>query len=82
MFKLFEKLGFTDKYGVIASIITAIFLFCCLGIFTFTDKDPIAYAGLAIGFLGTIVSFIVTKNQKENAVKIEKWGKPNGGDGA
>jgi hypothetical protein len=66
-----KKLGFTDRYLVCASIITGIFIFCCLAVYTFFNKDCIAYVIAALGFLGSLAGFVVTKNRVENKAWIE-----------
>jgi len=71
-----KNIGLTDKYFIITSILIGIFCFSCLVIFTFTDNDPIAYFGGAIGLLGTIAGFVINKTKKENTSKIENWGNP------
>lgn len=75
-----KKLGFTDRFGVWTSIVVGIFVFCCLGVFTFTDKDPIAYVISAVGFLGTLVGFIINKNKAENQTKITLSAQSNQSD--
>lgn len=75
--ELVKKIGFTDKYLVIASIVVGVFIFACLAVFTFTDKDPISYVLSAIGLLGTLIGFVVNKNKNENVAKISNWGNPN-----
>jgi diphthamide biosynthesis methyltransferase len=66
-----KKLGFTDRYLIAASIITGIFGFCCLAVYTFFDKDTILFFTGALGFLGTLAGFVVTKNKTENKAWIE-----------
>jgi hypothetical protein len=70
--EIVKKIGFTDKYLVIASIVVAVFIFACLAVFTFTDRDPIAYTLSAVGLLGTLIGFVVNKNREENKIKISK----------
>jgi hypothetical protein len=68
--KTIKKIGFSDKFGVFSSIVVGIFCFCCLIIFTFTDKDPILFFTAALGFLGTQIGFLYSKNAKENVIKL------------
>ena len=68
--KIIKKIGFTDKYLIWASIVLGLFIFACLAVFTFFDKDPIAYMLSAVGLLGTTIGFIVNKNKEENQAKI------------
>ena len=68
--EVIKKLGFSDKFGMSSSIVVGIFCFCCLAIFTFTDKDPILFFTAALGFLGTQIGFLYSKNTKENVVKL------------
>ena len=64
--KTIKKIGFTDKYLVWASVVLGLFIFACLAVYTFFDKDPIAYMLSAVGLLGTTIGFVVNKNKHEN----------------
>lgn len=68
--KTIKKIGFTDKYLVWASVVLGLFIFACLAVYTFFDKDPIAYMLSAVGLLGTTIGFVVNKNKHENQAKI------------
>lgn len=77
MSEIFKKLGFTDKYLIITSIVIGVFCFCCLAVFAFIGKDTVAYVISAVGLMGTVVGFVVNKNKNENVAKIQSWGNPN-----
>jgi uncharacterized membrane protein len=72
-----KKIGFSDKFGVIASIVVGIFCFSCLAIYAFMGKDTVSYLYPILSFLGVVVGFIMNKNKNENVAKIENWGNPN-----
>ena len=75
--EIIKKIGFSDKFGVITSIVVGIFCFCCLAIYAFMNKDTVAYLIPSLTFLGTVVGFIMNKNKNENLAKINSWGNPN-----
>jgi hypothetical protein len=75
--EIVKKIGFSDKFGVITSIVVGVFCFCCLAAFTFLHKETIAFMISAVGFEGTLIGFLYTKNRVENKAKIETWGNPN-----